>query len=103
MQIAGNIFFVTGAASGLGAASARMIVANGGRVVLADISDAAGTALAAELGGSARFVKTDVADEASARAAIAAGLAAFGALHGVINCAGVAIGEKISRGSSRSR
>ncbi|TMG88772.1 MAG: SDR family NAD(P)-dependent oxidoreductase, partial [Betaproteobacteria bacterium] len=54
MQIAGNIFFVTGAASGLGAASARMIVANGGRVVLADISDAAGTALAAELGGTAR-------------------------------------------------
>ncbi|HXL84590.1 MAG TPA: SDR family NAD(P)-dependent oxidoreductase, partial [Casimicrobiaceae bacterium] len=95
MQIDGNIFFVTGAASGLGAASARMIVANGGRVVLADIGDAGGTALAAELGESARFVKTDVADEASARAAVAAGLAAFGALHGVINCAGVAIGEKI--------
>ena len=95
MQIAGNAFLVTGAASGLGAASARMIVADGGNVVLADISDAGGTALAAELGGSARFVKTDVADEASARAAVAAGLAAFGALHGVINCAGVAIGEKI--------
>jgi len=95
VQIAGNAFLVTGAASGLGAASARMIVADGGKVVLADISDAGGTALAAELGGSARFVKTDVADEASARAAVAAGLAAFGALHGVINCAGVAIGEKI--------
>jgi len=53
LQIDGNTFFVTGAASGLGAASARMIVSNGGRVVLADIGDAGGTALAAELGGSA--------------------------------------------------
>ena len=56
-----------------------MIVANGGRVVLADIGDAGGTALAAELGGSARFVKTDVADEASAKAAVAAGLAGVAA------------------------
>src|ERR1700694_1668599 len=72
-----------------------MIVSSGGKVVLADISDAAGAALAAELGASARFAKTDVADEASAKAAVAAGLNAFGALHGVINCAGVAIGEKV--------
>src|ERR1700682_6854054 len=72
-----------------------MIVANGGKVVVADTSDAAGAALPAELVGSARFVKTDVADEASAKAAVAAGLAAFGALHGIINCAGVAIGEKV--------
>src|SRR5260370_10112658 len=95
MQIAGNVFFVTGAASGLGAACARMIAANGGKVVLADLSDAAGAALAAELGASARVVKTDVADDASAKAAVAGGIAAFGALHGIINCAGVAIGEKI--------
>lgn len=95
MQIAGCVFLVTGAASGLGAACARMIVANGGKVVLADISDANGAALAAELGASARFARTDVADEASAEAAIAGGLAAFGALHGIVNCAGVAIGEKV--------
>jgi NAD(P)-dependent dehydrogenase (short-subunit alcohol dehydrogenase family) len=95
VNVSGCAFLVTGAASGLGAACARMIVAEGGKVVLADISDAAGAALAVELGASARFVKTDVADEASARAAVAAGLAAFGALHGVINCAGVAIGEKV--------
>ena len=95
MQIAGSVFLVTGAASGLGAACARMIVASGGKVVLADISDAGGAALARELGALARFVKTDVADEASAKAAVAAGLAAFGALHGIIHCAGVAIGEKV--------
>jgi len=94
VQIAGSVLLVTGAASGLGAACARMIVANGGKVILADISDAAGTALAAELGAATRFVRTDVADEASAKTAIAAGLAAFGAIHGVIHCAGVAIGEK---------
>src|SRR5664279_5409358 len=72
-----------------------MIVAGGGKVLLADISDAGGAALAAELGASARFVRTDVADEASAKAAVAAGVDTFGALHGVINCAGVAIGEKV--------
>ena len=95
MQIAGCAFLVTGAASGLGAACARMIVSGGGNVLLADISDAGGAALAAELGASARFVRTDVADEASATAAVAAGVDTFGALHGVINCAGVAIGEKV--------
>ncbi len=95
MQVAGGAFIVTGAASGLGAACARMIVASGGKVLLADVSEGAGAALAAELGSSARFARTDVADEANAKAAVAAGLQAFGALHGVINCAGVAIGEKI--------
>src|ERR1022692_1092128 len=72
-----------------------MIVSGGGRAVLADISDAGGAALARELGASARFVRTDVSDENSVKAAVAAGLDAFGTLHGVINCAGVAIGEKI--------
>ena len=95
MQIADSVLLVTGAASGLGAACVRMIVANGGKAVLADISDAAGSALAAELGTATRFVRTDVADEASAGAAVAAAVASFGAIHGVIHCAGVAIGEKI--------
>jgi NAD(P)-dependent dehydrogenase (short-subunit alcohol dehydrogenase family) len=95
VQLTGCAFLVTGAASGLGAACARMIVSGGGKVVLADISDAAGAALAEELGTSAHFVRTDVADEASAKAAVASGLEAFGALYGVINCAGVAIGERV--------
>jgi NAD(P)-dependent dehydrogenase (short-subunit alcohol dehydrogenase family) len=95
MEVRGSAFLVSGGASGLGAACARMIVSGGGRVMLADISEAGGGALAKDLGDAARFVKTDVADEASAKAAVAAGLDAFGTLHGVINCAGVAIGEKI--------
>ena len=95
MQIQDSAFLVTGAASGLGEACARMVVSSGGKVVLADISEAGGNALVAELGPSARFVRTDVADEASAQSAVAAGIASFGSLHGLINCAGVAIGEKV--------
>ena len=95
MQIRDSAFLVTGAGSGLGAACARMIVAAGGKVLLADISEGGGNALVTELGASARFVRTDVADEASAKSAVAAGIASFGSLHGLINCAGVAIGEKV--------
>ena len=67
MQLQGNTFIVTGGASGLGAATARMIVTGKGNVVIADLSERQGNELAAELGASARFVRTDVADEASAK------------------------------------
>jgi NAD(P)-dependent dehydrogenase (short-subunit alcohol dehydrogenase family) len=95
MRIDGGVFLITGGASGLGAATARMLVANGGKAILADVNDAQGQALAADLGAAARFVRTDVTDEASARSAVAAAQSAFGALSGLVNCAGVAIGEKI--------
>jgi len=95
MRIKDSVFIVTGGGSGLGAAAARMIVAEGGRVVLADINAAAGTAIAAELGEAARFVATDVADEASAAAAVETARTAFGGLHGLINCAGICPGEKV--------
>jgi NAD(P)-dependent dehydrogenase (short-subunit alcohol dehydrogenase family) len=95
MQIKGSVFIITGGASGLGAGTARMLVAQGGKVVLADLNEAAGTALAAELGGNARFVITDVADEASAKACVAQAVAAFGGLHGLVNCAGIATAEKV--------
>ncbi len=95
MQIAEHVFVVTGGASGLGAATARMVAANGGRVVLADVNRAAGEALAQELGAAARFVAADITDEASAQAVVSEAEAAFGGLHGLANCAGVAIGEKV--------
>jgi NAD(P)-dependent dehydrogenase (short-subunit alcohol dehydrogenase family) len=95
MQIKGSVFIITGGASGLGAGTARMLVAQGGKVVLADLNEAAGTALAAELGDNARFVITDVADEASAKACVAQAVAAFGGLHGLVNCAGIATAEKV--------
>jgi NAD(P)-dependent dehydrogenase (short-subunit alcohol dehydrogenase family) len=95
MQTNASTFIVTGGASGLGAATARMLVQGGGNVILADVNDAQGAALAAELGAQARFVRTDVTDEASAKAAIAAAQSAFGGLQGLINCAGIAIGERV--------
>ena len=94
MQIEGNTFIVTGGASGLGAATARMIVAGKGNVVIADLAEQ-GSALAAELGASARFVRTDVADEASARAVVSAAVASYGGLQGIVNCAGIVVGEKV--------
>ena len=95
MQISGSTFLVTGGASGLGAATGRMIVAGGGKVFLADVDDAQGNTLAAELGPAATFAKTDVTNEASAKNAVSLALAAFGSLHGLINCAGIAIGERV--------
>jgi NAD(P)-dependent dehydrogenase (short-subunit alcohol dehydrogenase family) len=95
MQIKDGVFLVTGAASGLGAATARAIVEAGGRVVVADLNKALGTTLAAELGAQAAFVETNVTDEASARAAVQAATTRFGRLDGLVSCAGIATGEKV--------
>ena len=95
MEIKGKIFVVTGAGSGLGAASARVLVEAGAKVVLADLNREAGEKLAAEFGDNARFVETDVANEASAVNAVQTAISVFGGLHGLINCAGVAPAEKV--------
>lgn len=87
MQIKDSVFIITGGASGLGAATARMIVAGGGHVVLADVQVEAGEKLAAELGG--QFLKCDVTSEADGLAVVAAATA-MGTLRGLVNCAGVA-------------
>ncbi|MFC7514926.1 3-hydroxyacyl-CoA dehydrogenase [Herbaspirillum sp. GCM10030257] len=87
MQIQNSVFIITGGASGLGAATARMIVDNGGKVVLADVQVDAGEKLTAELGG--RFVKCDVTSEADGKAVVDAATG-MGTLRGLINCAGVA-------------
>jgi NAD(P)-dependent dehydrogenase (short-subunit alcohol dehydrogenase family) len=94
MQIQSNVFVVTGGASGLGAATARMLVAQGAQVVLADVNTQAGQALAAELGAAARFVLTDVTDEASARHTFDVAQS-LGPLRGLVNCAGIAPAEKV--------
>jgi NAD(P)-dependent dehydrogenase (short-subunit alcohol dehydrogenase family) len=95
MQIRDQVFLVTGGASGLGAATARMFAERGGRVVVADVKEEEGRALAADLGASARFMRTDVTDEASGKAAVAAAVEGFGGLHGLVNCAGIVHGEKV--------
>ncbi|WP_164924031.1 3-hydroxyacyl-CoA dehydrogenase [Sinorhizobium fredii] len=95
MLILDKVFLVTGGGSGLGAAVARMFVADGAHVIIADVNVDAGTAIAAELGARARFVRTDVTSEADGAAAVQAALDSFGHLHGLINCAGIAPGEKV--------
>ena len=95
MQIRDRVFLVTGAASGLGAAVARMVASEGGRVVVADVNRGAGEELVRELGEAARFALTDVTSETDAKAAVAMALEEFGHLHALVNCAGVAPAEKV--------
>lgn len=95
MNISDSVFIVTGGGSGLGAATARMLVHGGGRVVLADVNREGGEALARELGDAARFTLTDVSSEASARDAVTLACDAFGTVHGLVNCAGIAPAEKV--------
>jgi NAD(P)-dependent dehydrogenase (short-subunit alcohol dehydrogenase family) len=95
MDIAGRTFLISGGASGLGAATARRLVGRGAGVVLADRDAGGGAALAAELGRQARFVATDVADEASVQHAVDTALQEFGGLHGAVSCAGIGIPEKV--------
>ncbi|MFG1371054.1 3-hydroxyacyl-CoA dehydrogenase [Xanthobacter oligotrophicus] len=95
MKIDGRVFIVTGAGSGLGAAVSRMLVGEGARVVIVDINAEAGSAVAAELGDKARFQRADVTSEADGIAAVALAREAFGHVHGLVNCAGVAPGEKV--------
>ena len=94
MRFAQHTFLVTGGASGLGAACVRRFVSAAASVVIADVNDVAGSALAQELGACTRFVHTDVTDEASVQSAIDAAVA-LGPLGGVVQCAGIVLGEKI--------
>ena len=94
MEIAGRTVLVTGGGSGLGAATARMVVEHGGSVVVADVDTERGERVAAELGERARFVPTDVTDEASVGAAVALTLE-LGGPHVAVSCAGIAPAERV--------
>ncbi|MGH8389525.1 MAG: SDR family NAD(P)-dependent oxidoreductase [Pseudomonas sp.] len=93
MQIENKVFIVTGGASGLGAATAEMLVAAGAKVMLVDMNAEAVAAQALRLG--AQSVVADISDEAAAQAAVQATVNAFGGLNGLVNCAGIVRGEKI--------
>ena len=95
MQLQGNTFLVSGGSSGLGAACVHMLAMAGSNVVIADINGQAGEALAADLGSRVRFAATDVTDESSVHNAIDLATKAFGLLHGSIQCAGIALAEKV--------
>jgi NAD(P)-dependent dehydrogenase (short-subunit alcohol dehydrogenase family) len=95
MRIEGRTFLVTGGASGLGGATARMLAASGANVVVLDVNAEAGVAMAGALGPTALFVKADVASEGDVQKAMAAAAGRFGGLHGAVNAAGIGIAERV--------
>ena len=95
MEIAGRAFIVTGGGSGLGAAVAEKLAEGGASVLIADVNAEGGEAVVARLGAKAAFIRTDVTSEADGRAAVGAARDRFGGLHGLVNCAGIAPGEKV--------
>ncbi len=95
MQIQGSSALVTGGASGLGGATVRRLAGQGARVVIADVNEATGQALAAELGDSVTFVRTDVTDEASMAQAVQTAVERFGGLRILVCCAGIGPPQRI--------
>jgi NAD(P)-dependent dehydrogenase (short-subunit alcohol dehydrogenase family) len=92
MELSGTASIISGGASGLGEASARALAAAGSTVVIADLNEDRGKAIASELGGE--FVKTDVSDEASVSAAVEVAASRQAPLRVVINCAGIGWAER---------
>ncbi len=95
MQIENSVFLIPGGASGLGAATAKHLVAAGGKVMLADLNREEGEKFAASLGDHAKFVAADVTNESQVQNAVDLAVQTFGAVHGLINCAGIAPGERV--------
>ena len=98
MQLQDKGVLVTGGASGLGEACVRLLTQAGAKVVIADLNSDAGIALSTEhshTGLSTLFVKTDVTDEESMRAAARDAVETFGGLHVLINCAGIGVAERV--------
>lgn len=89
MEIRGSTAVVTGGGSGLGEATAREIVARGGRALILDLPRSRGAELAKSLGPAALFAAADVTDETQVAAALDRAVAEFGALHALVSCAGI--------------
>lgn len=95
MEFSKKTFLITGGASGLGAATAALFVKAGGNVVLGDLNEELGNRFAKELGSQARFIKTDVTDEAAVQQAVNLSKTEFGALHGAVSCAGIGTAMRV--------
>jgi NAD(P)-dependent dehydrogenase (short-subunit alcohol dehydrogenase family) len=95
MHIENKVALVTGGASGLGEACVRLLSQAGAKVVIADLNAEAGHALERELAPSALFAHTNVIEEDSVQAAVQTAVATFGGLHILINCAGIAVAERV--------
>lgn len=90
-RLEGKVALITGAAQGQGEAEARRFVAEGAKVVIADVNDEKGSALAAELGDAAIFERLDVTDEEQWAAAVVAAEGAFGPVSVLVNNAGILV------------
>lgn len=95
MQIAQHTFVVSGAGSGLGAATARHLVQQGAQVVVLDINRQAVMDQASALGRQALGIELDICDAGAAEQALRQAREQFGALHGLVNCAGLIAGSRI--------
>jgi NAD(P)-dependent dehydrogenase (short-subunit alcohol dehydrogenase family) len=87
-RLAGKVAVITGAGSGIGRAAAQLFVAEGAKVVVAEIDTALGETSAREAGDGARFVRTDVTDEESVKQMVQHAKEAFGQVDVLLNCAG---------------
>jgi NAD(P)-dependent dehydrogenase (short-subunit alcohol dehydrogenase family) len=94
MQIAGSTTVITGGASGLGRATAERLHGGGGAVVLLDLAKSPGAQVAAALGERALFAPADVTNPDEVVAALEAAVARFGAVHALVNCAGIGTADK---------
>jgi NAD(P)-dependent dehydrogenase (short-subunit alcohol dehydrogenase family) len=92
-RLAGKVAVITGAGSGIGRASAKMFVAEGAKVVVAELDETLGAASAREAGAGARFVATDVTDEASVKQMVQQARETFGRIDVLLNCAGGSLRE----------
>lgn len=88
-RLSGKVALITGAAMGMGAEHARLFVEQGAKVILSDLNEEAGSALAAELGENALFVKHDVTDENSWTDVLKTGTEKFGPINVLVNNAGL--------------
>jgi 3(or 17)beta-hydroxysteroid dehydrogenase len=95
LRLDNKVVLVSGGASGIGAETARLVLREGGKAVLADRDEAKGRAVAAELGKAATFVSLDVTDEPAWQKAVAAAMETYGGLHGLLNAAGVGVRNSI--------
>ena len=103
MKVSQCVALVTGGASGLGEAVVRRLANSGARAAVLDLDEEKGAALAEKLGGAAIFLKTDVTDEESVKAAVEAALERLGRINLLVNCAGIAPAAKVlGRGGPHS-
>ncbi|GAA4883677.1 SDR family oxidoreductase [Ferrimonas pelagia] len=98
-RVQGKVSIITGGASGVGREDAKLLVAEGGKVVIADLNVEAGEALAAELGEAALFVRHDISCEDSWQRLIEQTLKAFGKLDVLVNNAGILVAANIEQTS----